>query len=165
MTCVIVFIIIMVWSADRQSKFQKLSHICKPFLKSNHKIKRPYTNTKYYTNIKHKFSVSAFSIALVKRGQKERKKRQNIKCWYCQPFCLIYKEMKEFLFKGMDRNSYKRIMTNTSAIWREAANTTYQLLSSSCSTRQVQKSLYMLTKNHADCFKRTDCLVCISIEF
>ena len=32
-------------------------------------------------------------------------------------------------------------MANTSAIWQQAAHTTYQLSSPSCSTRAVQKSL------------------------
>jgi len=32
------------------------------------------------------------------------------------------------------------IMTNTSAIWQQATQTTYQLLSPSCSTRATQKS-------------------------
>ena len=36
---------------------------------------------------------------------------------------------------------YKRIMANTSAIWQQAAHTTYQLSSPSCSTRAIQKSL------------------------
>ena len=32
-------------------------------------------------------------------------------------------------------------MANTSAIWQQAAHTTYQLSSPSCSTRVIQKSL------------------------
>ena len=32
-------------------------------------------------------------------------------------------------------------MANTSAIWQQAAHTTYQLSSPSCSTRAIQKSL------------------------
>ena len=35
------------------------------------------------------------------------------------------------------------IMTNTSAIWQQATQTTYQLLSPSCSTRAIQKSLFL----------------------
>ena len=40
---------------------------------------------------------------------------------------------------------YKCIMANTSAIWQQAAHTTYQLSFPSCSTRAIQKSL-TLTK-------------------
>ena len=36
---------------------------------------------------------------------------------------------------------YKCIMANTSAIWQQAAHTTYELSSPSCSTRTIQKSL------------------------
>ena len=55
---VVVVVVVMVRSAERQSKLKNISHICKPFLKSNHKIK-PYTNIKYaYTNIKHIFLIS-----------------------------------------------------------------------------------------------------------
>ena len=36
---------------------------------------------------------------------------------------------------------YKCIMANTSAIWQQAAHTTYKLSSPSCSTRAIQKSL------------------------
>ena len=35
---------------------------------------------------------------------------------------------------------YKCIMANTSAIWQQTADTTYQLSSPSCSTRAIQKS-------------------------
>ena len=35
---------------------------------------------------------------------------------------------------------YKCVMANTSAIWQQAAHTTYQLSSPSCSTRAIQKS-------------------------
>ena len=41
---------------------------------------------------------------------------------------------------------YQCIMANTSAIWQQAAHTTYQLSSPSCSTRAIQKSL-TLNKN------------------
>ena len=41
---------------------------------------------------------------------------------------------------------YKRIMANTSAIWQQAAHTTYQLSSPSCSTRAIQKSLTLNEK-------------------
>ena len=46
----------------------------------------------------------------------------------------------------MDRHNikkfkYKWIMANTSAIWQQAAHTTYQLSSPSCSTRAIQKGL------------------------
>ena len=37
-------------------------------------------------------------------------------------------------------------MANTSAIWQQAAHTTYQLLSPSCSTRAIQKSLTLNEK-------------------
>jgi len=37
-------------------------------------------------------------------------------------------------------------MTNTSAIWQQAAHTTYQLSSPSCSTRAIQKSLTLNEK-------------------
>ena len=53
----------------------------------------------------------------------------------------------------MDRHNiiflflYKCIMANTSAIWQQAAHTTYQLSSPSCSTRAIQKSL-TLKKNY-----------------
>ena len=36
---------------------------------------------------------------------------------------------------------YKCIMANTSAIWQQAAPTTYQLSSPSCSTRAIQNRL------------------------
>ena len=42
-------------------------------------------------------------------------------------------------------------MANTSAIWQQAAHTTYQLLSPSCSTRSIQKSL-TLNKQKIDSF-------------
>ena len=38
-------------------------------------------------------------------------------------------------------------MANTSAIWQQAAHTTYQLSSPSCSTGAIQKSL---TRNEKD---------------
>ena len=38
------------------------------------------------------------------------------------------------------------IMANTSAIWQQAADTTYQLSSPSCSTRAIQKSLTLNEK-------------------
>ena len=38
-------------------------------------------------------------------------------------------------------------MANTSAIWQQAAHTTYQLLFPRCSTRAIQKSL-TLKKNY-----------------
>ena len=41
---------------------------------------------------------------------------------------------------------YKCIMANTSAIWKQAAHTTYQLSSPSCSTRAIQKSLTLKEK-------------------
>ena len=41
---------------------------------------------------------------------------------------------------------YKCIMTNTSAIWQQAAHTTYQISSPSCSTRTIQKSLTLNEK-------------------
>ncbi|MCB4752485.1 MAG: hypothetical protein LGB03_06435, partial [Sulfurovum sp.] len=41
---------------------------------------------------------------------------------------------------------YKCIMANTSAIWQQAAHTTYQLSSPSCSTRAIQKSLTLNEK-------------------
>ena len=37
-------------------------------------------------------------------------------------------------------------MANTSAIWQQAAHTTYQLSSPSCSTRDIQKSLILNEK-------------------
>jgi len=37
-------------------------------------------------------------------------------------------------------------MANTSAIWQQAAHTTYQLSSPSCSTRAIQKSLTLNKK-------------------
>ena len=37
-------------------------------------------------------------------------------------------------------------MANTSAIWHQAAHTTYQLSSPSCSTRAMQKSLTLNEK-------------------
>ena len=37
-------------------------------------------------------------------------------------------------------------MANTSAIWQQAAHTTYQLSSPSCSTRAIQKSLTLKEK-------------------
>ena len=37
-------------------------------------------------------------------------------------------------------------MANTSAIWQQAAHTTYQLSSPSCSTRAIQKSLTLNEK-------------------
>ena len=42
---------------------------------------------------------------------------------------------------GNFKMSYKCIMANTSAIWQQAAHTTYQQPSPSCSTRAIQKSL------------------------
>ena len=58
----------------------------------------------------------------------------------------------------MDRHNikklkYKWIMANTSAIWQQAAHTTYQLLSPSCSTRAIQKSL---TRNYLRVFWKQD---------
>ena len=41
---------------------------------------------------------------------------------------------------------YKCIMANISAIWQQAAHTTYQLSSPSCSTRAIQKSLTLNEK-------------------
>ena len=41
---------------------------------------------------------------------------------------------------------YKCIMANTSAIWQQAAHTTYQLSSPSCSTRAIQKSPTLIEK-------------------
>ena len=41
---------------------------------------------------------------------------------------------------------YKCIMANTSAIWQQAAPTTYQLSSPSCSTRAIQKRLTLNEK-------------------
>ena len=51
----------------------------------------------------------------------------------------------------MDRNKkqtkkqmlYQCIIANTSAIWQQAAHTTYQLSSPSCSTRAIQKKIYI----------------------
>ena len=37
-------------------------------------------------------------------------------------------------------------MANTSAIWQQAAHTTYQLSSPNCSTRAIQKSLTLNEK-------------------
>ena len=37
-------------------------------------------------------------------------------------------------------------MANTSAIWQQAAHTIYYLLSPSCSTRAIQKSLTLINK-------------------
>ena len=39
-------------------------------------------------------------------------------------------------------------MANTSAIWQQAAHTTYQLSSPSCSTRAIQKSLITLNEKY-----------------
>ena len=41
---------------------------------------------------------------------------------------------------------YNCIMANTSAIWQQAAHTTYELLSPSCSTRAIQKILTLIKK-------------------
>ena len=41
---------------------------------------------------------------------------------------------------------YKYIMANTSALWQQAAHTTYQLSSSRCSARAIQKSLTLNEK-------------------
>ena len=53
----------------------------------------------------------------------------------------------------MDRHNmklkllYKCTMTNTSAIWQQAAHTTHQLSSPSCPTRAIQKSLSLNKKD------------------
>ena len=41
---------------------------------------------------------------------------------------------------------YKCITANTSAIWQQAAHTTYQLSSPICSTKAIQKSLTLNKK-------------------
>ena len=87
--------------------------------------------------------VSPFNIIPVKRAHKART------CWYCRPFSLVYQyQVKEKYKKRNGQTQYKKfkklykcIMANTSAIWQQAAHTTYQL-SSSCSTRAIP-----LTKN------------------
>ena len=90
--------------------------------------------------------VSHFNITPVKRAHKART------CWY-RPFRLMYRyQVKEKYKKGMDRYNinfkmlYKCIMANTSAIWQQAAHTTDQLSSPSCSTRAIQKSLTLNKK-------------------
>ena len=79
--------------------------------------------------------VSPFNITPVKRAHKART------CWYCRPFSLVYQyHIKEKYFKkrnGQTQHNfffklYKCIMANTSAIWQQAAHTTYQLSSPSC---------------------------------
>ena len=88
--------------------------------------------------------VSPFNITPVKRAHKART------CWYRRPFRLIYryqvKEKRKEKKNGqmqykIKKMLYKCIMANTSAIWQQAAHTTHQLSSPSCSTRAIQKSL------------------------
>ena len=50
-------------------------------------------------------------------------------------------------------------MANTSAIWQQAAHTTYQLASPSCSTRAIQKSLTLNEKYLRVFWKKEDCTV------
>ena len=66
-------------------------------------------------------SVEFINTRLKKEKNKEKMDRHNVK-----------KKKKKL---------YKCIMANTSAVWQQAAHTTYQLLSPSCSTRAIQKSL------------------------
>ena len=103
-----------------------------------------------------KIGVSSFSIAPVKRAHKGRT------CWYRRPFRLIYRyqvkekrreKKKKKKKTGLDRHNrkkekkkiklYKCIMANTRAIWEQVAHTTYQLSPPSCSTRAIQKSLWL----------------------
>ncbi len=49
----------------------------------------------------------------------------------------------------------KCIMAKTNAIWQQAAHTTYQLSSPSCSTRAIQKSL-PLNKKYLRVFWRKE---------
>ena len=101
----------------------------------------PQTSDKFF------WRVSPFNITPVKRAHKAKT------CWYHRPFHLIYQyQVKEKYKKGMDRHNikkkkkYKCIMANISAIWQQAAHTTYQLSSPSCSTRAIQKSLTLNEK-------------------
>ena len=48
--------------------------------------------------------------------------------------------------KKLSKKINKCIMANTSAIWQQAAHTTDQPSSSNCSTRAIQKSLYLKNK-------------------
>ena len=88
--------------------------------------------------------VSAFNITPVKRAYKART------CWYHRPFRLIYRyQVKEKYFKkrsGQIQILYNCIVANTSAMWQQAAHTTYQLSSPSCLTRAIQKSLTLNEK-------------------
>ena len=109
-------------------------------------------NISQVNSFKTKRSVSPFSITPVKRAHKART------CWYHRPFCLIYqyqvkekKKKKEWtdtihIYWEKKKWEKKCILANTSAIWQQAAHTTYQLSSPSCSTRAIQKSLTLNEK-------------------
>ena len=51
-------------------------------------------------------------------------------------------------------------MANTSALWQQAAHTTYQLSSPSCSTRAIQKSLTPVSYTHLRAHETCLDLVC-----
>ena len=53
----------------------------------------------------------------------------------------VFKEWTDNVKLKKKKKLYKCIMANTSAIWQQAAHTTYQLSSPSCSTGAIQKGL------------------------
>ena len=116
---------------------QHMSTLCQVNLQ-NQSLRKHKTHTQTSdTNFRR---VSPFNITPVKRAHKAKT------CWYRRPFRLIYRyQVKEKYEKRMDRHNiklkmlYKCIIANTSAIWQQAAHTTYQLSSPSCSTRAIQK--------------------------
>ena len=68
------------------------------------------------------------------------------------------KEKKKEWTKTIFLKLYKCVKANTSAIWQQAAHSTYQLSSPSCSTRAMQKSLTLSLKpvlNWANVSSRT----------
>ena len=80
------------------------------------------------TSVRNFQRVSPFNITPVKRAHKART------CWYRRPFRLKNKN-KKTIFIGIDKHNifyiffkYKCMMANTSAIWQQAAHTTYHLL-------------------------------------
>ena len=91
--------------------------------------------------------VPSLTVCMVSVGVKQHWRR------YCRPFNLYYwyeiikkentrKEWtKTIKTKQTEQNyNFKCIMANTSAIWQQAAHTTYQLSPPSCSIRATQKS-------------------------
>ena len=118
------------------------------FVKSSHKnnhFANIKTNISLHTQTSgtHFRRVSPFNITPVRRAHKDRT------CWYRWRVRLIYwYQIKEKYENGMDRHNtklktkriFKCIMANTGVSGQQAARTTYQLSSPSCSATAIQKA-------------------------